>query len=133
MITQQKLQAIIDALVKMRDQISDDMALEASALYPSWKEGQEYITGQRLLFNDVLYKVLQNHTSQSNWTPDIAPSLFAKVLTSDTGEILPWVQPDSTNAYKCGDKVSHNGANWISDVDNNVWEPGVYGWTVMEE
>jgi hypothetical protein len=63
------------------------------------------------------------------WTPDVASSLFAKVLVPNENEIPKWEQPDSTNAYKIGDKVSHNGKTWESNCDNNVWEPGVYGWT----
>jgi hypothetical protein len=85
-----------------------------------------------VLYNGTLYRVLSNHTSQAVWTPDVAHSLFAKVLTSDDGKILPWEQPDSTNPYKIGDKVSHNGSNWISVVDNNVWEPGIYGWEIID-
>ena len=60
-------------------------------------------------------------------------SLWAKVLTSDTGEPLPWEQPESTNPYMQGDKVTHGGKTWVSAFDNNVWEPGVYGWEVLGE
>ena len=64
--------------------------------------------------------------------PDTTPSLFAKVLIPDPETIPEWEQPDSTNPYNAGDKVSHNGKTWVSDIDNNVWEPGVYGWTKIE-
>ena len=76
-----------------------------------------------------LYRCLQGHTSQETWTPDAAPSLW--VAISDPAEEWPaWVQPTGAHdAYAQGDKVSHNGKHWISNVDNNVWEPGVYGWT----
>ena len=67
--------------------------------------------------------------AQETWTPDTAVSLWAKVLTDPSGGILAWVQPDSTNPYMKGDKVTHNGKKWSSDVDANVWEPGVYGWS----
>lgn len=59
--------------------------------------------------------------------PD-APSLFAKVLIPDSSTVPEWEQPDSTNPYAKGDKVTHNGKTWISTADGNVWEPGVYGW-----
>ena len=72
------------------------------------------------------------HTSQETWTPDAAPSLFAKVLIPSDDIIPQWEQPDSTNAYKIGDKVLHNDKTWVSIVDNNVWEPGVYGWEITE-
>jgi hypothetical protein len=41
-----------------------------------------------------------------------------------------WVQPTTgaTDAYSLGARVTHNQANWQSNVDANVWEPGVYGW-----
>jgi hypothetical protein len=71
---------------------------------------------------------LTSHLSQADWTPDTAPSLFAKVLIPDVNEIPMWEQPDSTNPYMTGDKVRHNDKTWISNYDNNVWEPGIYGW-----
>ena len=85
-----------------------------------------------MLYNGTLYKVLTAHTSQDDWTPDAAPSLFAKVLISDETIIPEWEQPDSTNPYSAGDKVTHNRKTWVSDIDNNVWEPGVYGWTELD-
>lgn len=127
-MTKQQIQAIIDALINMRDNATDEVALVSSALYPAWKEGTAYTSGQRILYNGVLYRVLSNHTSQADWTPDVAASLFAKVLTSDSGEILPWEQPDSTNPYMKGDKVVYNGKTYASTIDNNVWAPDVYGW-----
>jgi hypothetical protein len=80
------------------------------------------------LYEDVLYRVLQDHVSQEAWTPKDAPSLFAKVLIPDEDVITEWVQPDSTNPYMIGDKVMYGGKVWISIIDNNVWQPGVYGW-----
>lgn len=81
----------------------------------------------------MLYTVLQAHTSQATWTPDVSPSLFARVLIPDPEVVPDWVQPDSTNPYMTGDKVRHNDKVWESTVDNNVWEPGVYGWIEVEE
>lgn len=109
--------------------LSDEDALNAATLHQTWCSGVAYVTGQRVLYNAVLYKALQDHTSQDDWTPDAAPSLFAEVLIPDADVIPAWVQPDSTNTYAKGDKVTHNGSTWISDHDNNSWEPGVYGWT----
>ena len=122
----------VEAFVRLRDLATDEMALETPNLYPAWKEGVTYLTGERVLYDGTLYKVLQEHTSQATWTPADAPSLYTKVLIPDESVIPAWEQPDSTNAYMTGDKVTHNGSTWISDVDNNVWEPGVYGWTVIK-
>ena len=128
-MTRAQAQAIIAALVTLRESATDEQALSVPVLYPAWRSGVAYVTGQRVLHNAVLYKVLQDHTSQDDWTPDAASSLFAQVLIADENVIPEWVQPDSTNAYAKGDKVTHNGKTWVSDYDNNVWEPGVFGWT----
>lgn len=109
--------------------MSDEKILEYPDYVEKWKPGVNYAVGKRLAHNGTIYKVLQDHTSQDDWTPDAAPSLFAKVLIPDPDTIPEWEQPDSTNTYSKGDKVTHNGKVWISDVDNNSWEPGVYGWT----
>ena len=108
--------------------LTDEQALKAAALYPAWSAQDTYDAGERVRFDGTLYKCLQPHAAQADWTPTAAPSLWAKVLTSDTGEPLPWEQPDSTNPYMQGDKVTHGGKTWVSAIDNNIWEPGVYGW-----
>ena len=127
-MTLEEAKAIIDALVTLRNSAADEQALKASALYPKWKVGIAYQKDERVLYNNILYKVLTDHTSQDDWTPDTAPSLFAKVLIPDKNVIPEWEQPESTNPYSKGDKVTHNGKTWQSTIDGNVWEPGVYGW-----
>lgn len=120
--------------IKLRS-ISDGAALKVPELFPHWSgNSKEYVKGDKVLYNDVLYKVLQNHTSQEGWTPTSVPSLFAKVLTSE-GEILDWEQPSSTNPYMKGDKVKYNGKVYESLIDNNVWSPDGYpaGWKLIEE
>lgn len=121
-----KLRPLIEKAVQSLD---DTDALEAVTLYPHWAVGVDYAAGVRVQWNGVLYTVLTAHTSQADWTPDAAPSLFAKVLIPDETEVPAWEQPESTNPYMAGDKVTHNGKTWVSDLDGNVWEPGVYGWT----
>ena len=109
--------------------LDDEEALDNIDVFPLWKVGVSYVIGDRIRYQEVLYKVLQDHTSQEDWTPDVAVSLYVRV--DDPGEEWPeWVQPvGAQDAYPLGAKVSHNEKHWISDVDNNVWEPGVYGWT----
>ena len=128
-MTRNEAKLFIEAFVKLRNLATDEMSLEVPNLYPIWKVNTDYITGDRVLYNDTLYKVLQDHTSQETWKPTDAPSLFSKVLIPVSDVIPAWVQPDSTNAYMKGDKVKHNGKTWESDIDNNVWEPSVYGWS----
>ena len=127
-MTRNKLNAIINAITSMRDAVDDSIALTAKDLYPDWRKDTPYTTGDRVRYADTLYRCLQDHTSQSTWTPTDAPSLWARVLIPGSEVIPEWIQPDSTNPYMRGDKVTHNGKTWKSVVDNNVWEPGVYGW-----
>ena len=131
-MTKSEAKAFISALVTLREKATDEQALAVPVLYPAWRSGVDYAVGIRVLYNGTLYKVLTAHTSQDDWTPDVAPSLFAKVLIPDETVIPEWEQPDSTNPYSAGDKVTHNGKTWVSDIDNNVWEPGVYGWTELD-
>lgn len=127
-MTRQEAKSFIEAFVKLRGLATDEMSLQVPNLYPAWKAEVNYSIGDRVLYDDVLYKVLQAHTSQETWTPVDASSLFAKVLIPDENVILEWEQPDSTNPYMTGDKVMYNGIVYISIVDNNVWVPGVFGW-----
>ena len=133
---EQIMAAIMKLAVKQARQVQDDAeALSLQILYKQWNRqvGKELQVGEYINHNDVLYKVLQQHVAQDNWAPDVSPSLFAKVLVDPTGDtVLDWEQPDSTNPYMKGDKVKHNGVTYESEVDNNVWEPGVYGWVVVE-
>ena len=127
-MTRNEAKLFIQSLVALRTSASDKQAVEAPAVYPEWKSECEYFIDDRVLYNKVLYKVLQAHTSQESWNPVDASSLFAKVLIPDEVMIYNWEQPNSTNPYMIGDKVMHNKKVWTSIVDNNVWEPGVYGW-----
>ena len=119
------LREVIEGMIAKED---DETALDAILQNPKWKADTQYTVGERVRYGEKLYKVQQDHTSQNAWTPDAAPSLFAEVLIPDENQIYEWVQPDSTNPYMAGDKVTHNDKTWESTVDNNVWEPGVYGW-----
>ena len=110
--------------------LDDTDALEAIYLFPEWdKDANKYEKDARVRFEGTLYKCLQEHIPQAIWTPTAAPSLWAKVLIPSPDIIPEWEQPDSTNPYQIGDKVTHNGKTWENTIANNVWEPGVYGWT----
>lgn len=126
-----KLRAFIE---KSAQSLEDADALEAVTLFPSWAANTAYTTGTKVRHGGVLYSVLQDHTSQTGWEPGVAPSLFAKVLIPDPSVIPEWEQPDSTNPYKKGDKVTYNGVVYESLIDNNVWSPSAYpaGWRVVE-
>lgn len=122
---------IAEAAIKVAEiqaqALTDEQAIEVQPIYPEWSgDGVEYKKDYKVNYNEVLYKVLQDHTSQADWTPDTASSLYVKVLT-EPGVIKAWEQPTQENAYMKGDKVSHKEKIWESLVDNNVWEPGVQG------
>lgn len=108
--------------------LPDEKALEGTELFPEWDAAVAYEEGRRVRYEGILYRCLQPHTAQADWMPTAAPSLWARVLIPDENVIPDWEQPDSTNPYKLGDKVRHKGKVWVSVVDNNTWEPGVYGW-----
>lgn len=127
--------SIIDRAKALRAQIEtlavdmdDKDALQYVELFPKWSADTQYSVGNRVRYNNVLYACIQTHTSQTDWNPIDATSLWAKVLIPDPEVIPEWEQPESTNPYMIGDIVKHNDKKWISIVDNNVWEPGVYGW-----
>lgn len=125
------------ALIEKAAQSLDDAdALEGKLLYPLWSgDGVQYTVGEKVRYDDVLYKVLQSHKSQPVWTPAAATGLFAKVLIPDPEVIPDWEQPDSTNPYMKGDKVRYNGQIYESAIDNNIWSPADYpaGWTLISE
>lgn len=120
--------AAVDVARIQAQSLTDEQALTVTAIYPDWNgEGVAYLKDYKVKRNGELYKCLQAHTSQQDWTPEEAPSLWAKILPGQSGEIGEWEQPDSTNPYMKGDTVTHNGKTWESLVDNNVWEPGATG------
>ncbi len=108
--------------------IDEVTATEHLSAFAPWEPNVDYVLGNLRTYEDKLYKCVQPHTSQSDWTPDVTPALWAKA--GDPAEEWPeWSQPiGAQDAYMSGDKVSHNDGHWISNTDNNVWEPGVYGW-----
>ena len=125
-----QLRAVIESLAETLD---DESAAESVELFPIWATDTDYAVEDRRRYEGLLYKCLQAHTSQETWNPADAPSLWAKVLVPDPEVIPEWEQPESTNPYMKGDKVRHNGKIWESNIDNNVWEPGVYGWDEVTE
>lgn len=106
---------------------SDDTIVDNKAAFPFWNgNGISYKAGDILQYETNVYRVVQPHTSQMDWTPDLVPALYTVITPG--GDYKEW-KPG--NSYAKGAKVKHNGDKWISNVDNNVWEPGatgVYTW-----
>lgn len=120
------------AIEKSSASLPDEELLEVPNLAPVWESTGSYDAGDRVTYEGILYRCLQSHTAQEGWTPTAAPSLWAKVLIPEEDTIPEWEQPESTNGYAKGDRVRHNGLVWVSVLDDNVWEPGVYGWEESE-
>ena len=113
---------------------TDDEAIAHKYLIELWDEAAEYVVGDRVRYNNGLYKCLTAHTAQATWTPVDAPSLWAVLLIDPTDpEVQEWQQPDSVNGYATGDIVKHNNKYYKSLIDNNVWEPGATGVTQWQE
>lgn len=126
----QVIEAVKRMLASDAENLTDEEALEVAALYPTWasKDGESVIVGERLWYDGKLYKVIQAHTVQSDWTPDVAVSLFTEVSIVEWPE---FVQPTGAHdAYMIGDKVTFNGQHYTSIIDNNVYSPAAYpaGW-----
>ena len=129
----EQLRKAIQLLINTLD---EDTALEVATVYPAWKVNTYYAKGQIISYgtNSVgdpqLYKVITGHTSQADWTPDTAASLFSAFGLDDDGYVI-WAQPSGAHdAYKKGDIVNYKGTLYESLIDGNVWNPDVYaaGW-----
>lgn len=109
-------------------QLSDEELIKLGEMYPEWEIGKEYEADDVIAYHNELYKIIQTHTSQTDWTPDTTASLFNKI--APVGVIPEWIQPTGAhNAYALNAQVTHNNKTWQSEIDANTYEPGVYGWT----
>ena len=126
----QRARQLRPIIEKAAESLTDEDALEAVELFPAWATGVSYTADERVSYAEKLYRCVQSHTSQADWTPDTTPALWAEV--AKPGEIPVWKQPTGAqDAYQKGDKVHYPGNDdpvYVSTVDNNVWEPRVYGW-----
>ncbi len=121
---------LINMIKKMRITASDETALESIEAYPVWGAGLAVGVDDRYSHDGKLYRCIQKHVTQNDWTPSVTPALWVVVSLE---EWPAWVQPAGAHdAYQTGDKVSHNDKHWVSSADNNIWEPGVYGWNEVE-
>ena len=126
-MTRAKAKQLRQLIEQLAVTLDEETALTGVELFQPWSVGKAYATGDRVQHEGTLYKCVQGHTSQADWTPPATPALWTAVSLD---EYPAWVQPTGAHdAYSKGDKVTHSGKHWASDVDNNTWEPGVYGWT----
>ena len=126
MITLQHARKLRQLIVQASQSLDDESALQGIELFPLWLTDTAYQVGDRIRYDDVLYKCVQAHTSQAQWTPDITKALWTEVSID---EFPQWKQPTGAqDAYRIGDKVSHLEKHWISTIDYNTYEPSIYGW-----
>ena len=124
----ERARALRPYIEKAAISLTDEDALQAVELFPQWVVAHACVVGERLQYNGVLYRVVQAHTSQADWTPDITPALFVVVSLDEWPE---FVQPTGAHdAYNKGDKVTFEGKHYISLIDGNVYSPAAYpaGW-----
>jgi hypothetical protein len=133
MTPQEKARALRPLIEKAAASLTDEDALRGVKLFPAWAAGVDYAADQRVRYEDKLYRCVQAHTSQDGWEPPAVPALWTEV--AKPGEIPVWKQPTGAqDAYMTGDKVHYPTADdpvYVSIVDNNVWQPGVYGWELV--
>ena len=128
----QKAEEIRKAINKFAENQTDETLIDNKSAFQLWSgNGLAVKAGEIYLYDDELYRVVQDHTTQNDWTPDKTPALYTKISVE---EYPQWVQPTGAqDSYKKGDKVSYGNKHWVSTVDNNVWQPGVYGWDEIKE
>lgn len=125
-MTRMKAKQLRQLIEQLAVTLDDETALTGVELFPMWTIDLAYAVDDRVQHGSILYKCIQAHTSQADWTPDATPALWVIVTIEEWPE---WVQHTGAHdAYAKGSKVTHNGKKWISSYDANVWEPGVYGW-----
>lgn len=129
-----KLRAIIERAVAALE-LDNEAALECVELFPAWENGKAYTAETRVQYDGKLYRCVQAHTSQSDWTPPVAASLWSGVTVDPTTGYNEWKQPTGAHdAYKKGDRVLFNGSVYESLIDGNAYSPTAYpaGWKLIE-
>lgn len=118
------------ALQMFAGSLSDEEALEVATVYDPWEVGKAYKLDDLLLYGEnavgdpQLYRVISAHTSQADWTPDTAVSLYKAIGLDDSGYPV-WSQPTGAHdAYNTGDVVNYNGELYESLIDGNTTVPG---------
>lgn len=114
--------------------LSDEQAYTLRVLFPAFEIDKSYEVGERIIYEDKFYKVIMAHTSQADWTPDVAVSLFAEIPNPSV-EYPEFKKPiNAETAYMTSDKITFEGNKYISIMDNNVYSPAEYpqGWELVQ-
>ena len=128
-MTRAKAKQLRQLIEQLAVTLDDETALTGVELFPAWVVGKAYAVNDRVQYNGTLYKCIQAHTSQADWTPDVTPALWKTVSLDEYPE---WVQPTGAHdAYNIGDKVTYNGQHYVCTSNANVYAPDVYGWDLI--
>jgi hypothetical protein len=128
------------ALQMFASTLTDEQALEVATIYPVWSSGISYNVGEFITYgtngtgDPQLYKVVQAHISQEDWTPDKVASLYVPIGLTESGYPI-WSKPSgSHDSYNIGDIVDYDGVLYVSIISGNVWSPIEYpsGWEVYK-
>lgn len=137
----QKAEQLRKALQMFAQSLDDEKAMEVATVFPAYKVGKTYKANEMVTYGEngvgdpQLYRIVQDHTSQADWTPDVTPSLYTPIGLNDDGYPV-WSQPSgSHDAYNIGDIVDYNGTLYKSLIDGNTYSPEAYpqGWEVYSE
>lgn len=88
--------------------VDDATAVRMVAFYPEWAKDTEYTVGYKVQYLDKLYKVIQAHTSQETWTPDITASLYTRIDEVHDGSKYDPIPYE-------GNMTLYNGKYYIED------------------
>ena len=128
-MTRAKAKQLRQLIEQLAVTLDDETALTGVELFPAWVVGKAYAVNDRAQYNGTLYKCIQAHTSQADWTPDATQALWKTVSLDEYPE---WVQPTGAHdAYNIGDKVTYNGQHYVCTSNANVYAPDVYGWDLV--
>ena len=128
-MTRAKAKQLRQLIEQLAVTLDDETALTGVELFPAWVVGKAYAVNDRAQYNGTLYKCIQAHTSQADWTPDATSALWVVVSLDEYPE---WVQPTGAHdAYNIGDKVTYNGQHYVCTSNANVYAPDVYGWNLI--
>ena len=128
------------ALQMFAQTLTDEEAMEVATVYPKYEVGKAYNVGEFFTYGEngtgdpQLYKVVQAHTSQEDWTPDATESLYEPIGLNKEGYPV-WSKPSGAHdAYNKDDIVDYNGTLYKSLMDGNIYSPDEYpaGWEVYE-
>lgn len=127
------IRALLKLLHGQSEDLPDEQAQDVPELFTPWVSliGKAVEVGTRVYDDKKLWKCVQGHTVQLEWRPELTPALWVRVFVEEWPE---WIQPTGAqDAYRLDAKASHSAKHWISEIDYNTYEPGVYGWREAAE